>query len=242
MLFVIAITAIGYTDEPLLPPRPSGPVADFAGLLDKNTKLRINSLARSLWVNAKFGLIVATVPSIDDLSLEAYAGALYRTWGAGLQKEPEDALVLLSVNPPGVHIEVGRDAESYLNEMVTGNIIENKGLPYFRKGEYNTGLINIAHALAKVVADEKRIALTGDSSSVTPFFKTLTGKSYKYRLEIVSYFAGFIVVALLATVLLSKRKKFINGSYHYLRHRFGGSLFYRPFGGWLSGKKGTGRN
>ncbi len=142
-----------------IPPRPSGPVADFAKVIDDATELKINALARTLWIEARFGLIVATVSDPGESTVEEYATELYEKWGIGTKSESEGVLVLLSMNPRRARIEVGYGAEGYLNDAKTGRILDTYGIPSFRTGAYSEGMLNVSLAVAAEVAREKNIRL-----------------------------------------------------------------------------------
>lgn len=232
MVCATCLTAIGYAADHQFPPRPSGPVADYAGLFDNSTKLKINALARTLWIEAGFGLIVATVPSIGSHSPEEYTAALYREWGAGLKKEPEDALVLLSVEPPGIHIKAGRGSRNYLGEKVLRRIIEKEGIPYFRKREFTDCMLNVAEALAETVAEKKRIRLRYNPSWLTMVrHKMKAGQVSNAIATLV--IAAIAVLTALVIILLPNP---LNRRYRkevFPEDRFGGGAF----GGWLRGKK-----
>lgn len=155
IFLVTTIILVCYIDASNLPPRPSGPVADYAGVLDNTTKLRINALARSLWVENKFGLIVTTVKETGAVSAERYAADLYRSWGAGVKASPEDAIILLSINPPGAHVHVGAGARRYLSGASMNRLLAHNGTPHFIAGDYNRGLLELSQKLALSVQNRR---------------------------------------------------------------------------------------
>ncbi|MFA6108475.1 MAG: TPM domain-containing protein [Candidatus Latescibacterota bacterium] len=146
-----------------LPERPTGPVADLAGVIDPGTEARLTALARELWEQGHFGLVVATVPTIGEESIEEYANRLYAKWGIGQAGSDEGALVLLSLDPRRVRIEVGYGAEGYLPDAVAGRLLDQYGIPAFRANDYATGLEAVSLALAQRVAVEKGLTLRAPS-------------------------------------------------------------------------------
>ncbi|MBN1760621.1 MAG: TPM domain-containing protein [Chitinispirillaceae bacterium] len=143
-----------------LPQRPNGSVADYAGILSAETESAITQLGEALWRQAGFGLVVATVPSLGDETIEGYATALYKKWGIGKKGGDEGVLILLSLDPRRVRIEVGYGAEGYLNDAKTGRMLDTYGLPNFKNGNYNQGMLALSAAVAQEVAQEKQISLT----------------------------------------------------------------------------------
>ena len=141
------------------PARPSGPIGDYANIVDQSTRQEITTLAQALWEQAGFGLAVATVPTIGNSTIEDYAAGLYKQWGIGKKGSDEGALVLVSLDPRRVRIEVGYGAEGYLNDAKAGRLLDAYGIPYFKSGDYSTGLLAVSEAVAKIVAQEKGITL-----------------------------------------------------------------------------------
>ena len=142
------------------PPRPAGPVAHFARCIDAPTQQKIADLAEALWEQAGFGLVVATFPSLGSYSIDEYAPELYKRWGIGKKDSAEGALVLLSMDPRRVRIEVGYGAEGYINDAKAGRIIDDYGLQSFKRNDFSAGLLNVSIGIAKTVAQEKGISLT----------------------------------------------------------------------------------
>ncbi len=232
---ITAGITICYAEKLLFPPRPSGPVADYAGLLDKSTKIKINSVARSLWIDSKFGLIVATVSSTDTFSIEAYACSLFCIWGAGSRKDTQNALMLLSVSPPGIHIELSRDARRYLNESETEKILESKGIPCFNKGEYSKGIINVINTLSVIIKEKNQ--------NVKNEKKELGAGRFSMSLSVLIrrnslYFIGFvIIIVLIVAAYFYIRASSSARVSRYSSTRFGGGSSSGSFGGCIPFKR-----
>lgn len=143
-----------------IPSRPQGPVADYASVLDGNTKAALTKISQSLWQQAQFALVIATVPSIGEESIEEYSSFLYEKWKIGAQGKDEGALILLSMEQRKIRIEVGYGAEGYLNDSKTGRLLDNYCIPYLKNGDYSKGMLSLAVAMAKEVEKEKGVALS----------------------------------------------------------------------------------
>jgi len=130
-----------------LPPRPCGPVADYAELIDKEVEIKINHLARTLWQKRRFGLIIATVADIGTTPIDRFASMLYSAWGVGAKEEPHDLLAVLSLNPPGIHVVSGIATKDYLSDTLIQSILENRALGLFKKGVYGEGLVITSSAM-----------------------------------------------------------------------------------------------
>ena len=227
-----------------LPVRPDGPVGDYAGVLDAAAEAKISQIAQALWEQAGFGLVVATIPSMGDTSIEEYAVLLYEAWGIGAKGKDEGALVLLSLNPRRVRIEVGYGAEGYLNDAKTGRMLDTYGVPYLKTGDYSSGILAVSVEIARAVAAEKQISLTlpagrsgqvqGDVPRMSPikmlFFLIVLGilLSTRFGRSLLFFF-------ILSSMMGGGRRGGFGGG-------FGGGGFGGGFGGGMSGGGGSSRS
>jgi uncharacterized protein len=201
------------------PARPSGPVADLAGVIDQPTQQKIALIAQALWEKAGFGLVVATLPKIENATIDEYAPELYKRWGIGRKGSDEGVLILLSLDPKKVRIEVGYGSEGYLNDAKTGRILDESGIPFFKRNDYSAGLLNVAVAIAGEVSHEKNISLA------LPGLEQRAPVQLQYRKVPPLYTVFFILVMIL---LLSTR--------------LGRTILWTIFlTGLLSGGRGSGR-
>lgn len=231
-----------------LPELPTGPVADLAGVIDPGTEARLTALARELWEQGRFGLVVATVPTIGEESIEEYANRLYAKWGIGQAGIDEGALVLLSLDPRRVRIEVGYGAEGYLPDAVAGRLLDQYGIPAFRANDYATGLEAVSLALAQRVAVEKGLTLrapspTPPATEPSPDGRRVSPVGMVLILLLVLALSGTrwgraLLWALLLSSLTGGRGRGGSGGFG---GGFGGGGFGGGFGGGSSGGGGASR-
>ena len=227
------------------PAKPTGPVADLGRVVDASTRQQITALARALWERAGFALVVATVPSIGQQSIDEYAPELYRRWGIGKKGVDEGALVLLTLDPRSIRIEVGFGSEGYLNDAKVGRIIDQHGLPHFRVGEYSPGLVKISAAIASEVAKEKNITLVG--APQTAVSEPMPEQPVSIRELIFILLILIVLVAtpfgrtLLAALFLSSMMRGGRRGGGGFGGGFGGGGFGGGFGGGSSGGGGASR-
>ena len=227
------------------PVRPVGPVADLGNVIDPPGRQQLIALARALWEQAGFALVVAVVPSIGQQSIDEYAPELYKRWGIGKKGVDEGALVLLSLDPRNIRIEVGFGSEGYLNDAKVGRILDQNGLPHLRRGEYSAGLVNVSAAIASEVAREKGITLSGPPQTVAP------GPPPERSLSLLELIVGLLILAvlvatpfgrtLLAAMFLSSLFRGGGRGSGGFGGRFGGGGFGGGFGGGSSGGGGASR-
>lgn len=123
-----------------LPPRPAGPVYDGAAIIPDATEAQIDAKLRALSKETGKTLVVATVPTLDDMAIEQYAVELYEGWGIGDAEKDEGALILVAPNERRTRIEVGLGSEAVLPDALAGRIIEQQMIPKFKQGDFGGGI------------------------------------------------------------------------------------------------------
>lgn len=232
------------------PPRPSGPVADYAGIIDEPTRQEITTLAQALWDQAKFALVVATLPSLGNATIDDYAPKLYKQWGIGNKGADEGTLILLSLDPRTVRIEVGLGAEGYLNDAKAGRILDQYGTPNFKKDDFSAGLLSICGAIGEIVAHEKGITLNNANSFTTSDHPSLPALSWPQLILLAillsllfgTRFGRTLFWAFLLSSLLGGGRGARGGGFSGgFGGGFGGGGFGGGFGGGMSGGGGASR-
>jgi len=228
-----------------IPSRPQGPVADYASVLDASTEAALVRISQSLWQQAQFALIIATVPSIGEESIEEYSSFLYEKWKIGAKDKDEGALILLSMEQRKIRIEVGYGAEGYLNDSKTGRLLDNYCIPYFKNGDYSKGMLSLAAALANEVEKEKGIALSTPVANNQRVDQDQTIQLSPFQLILI-----LIALVLLLSTRFGRSLLFwmivssMSGSGRR-RGGFGGGFGgggYGGFGGGMSGGGGSSRS
>jgi uncharacterized protein len=231
-----------------MPPRPDGSIADFANVIDDNTKQQITLIAQSLWEQAGFGLVVATFPTIGSEPIEDFSVNLYKSWGIGKKGVDEGALVILSLDPRKVRIEIGYGAEGYLNDAKTGRILDTYGMPYLKAGNYSLGMLNTVAAIAEAVGAEKNITLTA-IPAVTRQTGNSRGSDLSRRISPVHVIIFIIVLIIMLSTRTGRTilwmlilSSLLGGGRHgNSSGGFGGGFGGGGFGGGMSGGGGASR-
>lgn len=139
-------------------PRPAGRVSDFADIIDASTEALIDQQLADLERRTSSEVAVATVRSLDGMSIEEYANRLFKAWGVGQAKQDNGVLVLVAPNEREMRIEVGYGLEGVLPDGLAGQIIRDEFTPRFRNDDYAGG---IRAGVARVVdVVEKHQVLT----------------------------------------------------------------------------------
>jgi uncharacterized protein len=221
--------------------KPSGPVADYAGIIDASDERQIYQIAERLWNKVKIGIVVVTFPDICDESVEDVASKLYEKWGIGSSKTDEGILLLVSLNPRKIKIETGYGSESYLNDAKVGRIIDSYALPYLSIGRYSEGIRSTVMAVAAIIGNNNTDLSTDESQTekstirIPSIFKMIIG------ILAVLFLLGTPMgrMILVAMILSGGRGRYNNGGFG---GGFGGGGFGGGFGGGGSGGGGASRN
>jgi len=141
-------------------PKPSGYVNDLANLLDEAARTRLTERLRDVEATTSSEIAVATVPSLDGMSVEEYANRLFKEWGVGQEKADNGVLILVAPNEREMRIEVGYGLEGVLPDGLAGEIRDEQFLPRFRDDDYAGGITDGVNRIADIV--EKNQVLTAE--------------------------------------------------------------------------------
>jgi uncharacterized protein len=139
---------------------PAGYVTDLAGVIAPETKARIETLATELQQKTGAQMAVVTVHSFNGASLENYAVDLYKQLGVGYKQDNRGVLLLVSPDQRQYRIEVGYGLEPVINDARAGDAGRTM-VPFLRQGDYSTAIEAAAWQLAKYVADDRGVTLSG---------------------------------------------------------------------------------
>ncbi|MDE6378152.1 MAG: TPM domain-containing protein, partial [Duncaniella sp.] len=112
-----------------------------------------------------------------------FATELFEKWGIGKGDNDNGVLFLVSRDDREAHIRTGYGVEGALPDIIASRILNDKVYPYFRQGDYDSGVIAGTEAITKVLSDPSvRDELmssrpndrlrTDDSDSLFDFFLT----------------------------------------------------------------------
>lgn len=156
-------------------PRPSGPINDFAGVLSATQRARMSALAREVQQKTGASLVVATFKNLGGSDIETFANELFSAWGIGQKGKDNGLLFLIALKERRMRIEVGYGLEGIIPDGLAGRIRDQYMLPYFKKGQFGTGLENGLVAAAQVIAKDAGVRLTGAPQARAAGGKTKAG-------------------------------------------------------------------
>jgi uncharacterized protein len=124
------------------PPLAGQRVVDEAGVLSDDTKTKLTALLAEHEQQTHNQVVVVTLKDLRGTSIEDYGYQLGRAWGIGQKGQNNGALIIVSPTTHDVRIEVGYGLEGTLTDAQSTLIIQNVMFPAFKKGDYDTGVLN----------------------------------------------------------------------------------------------------
>ena len=185
----------GAAKSPEAAPAPGAYVNDRAGVMDAGTEGELNGVLADLDAKTRAQVAVLTIKSLDGADLETYAVKTYKNWGIGDKKTSRGVLLLVAVDDRKARIEVGYGLEGILPDGLTGAIQDKYMVPYFKAGDYSTGVSQGALAIASVIAKDSGATLSGgyaESPQGRPVQPLTLGQKI---------IAGLLLIALLIFVI-----------------------------------------
>jgi uncharacterized protein len=136
----LALPGVALAGEPSYPAL-SGRVVDQAGILSEPTRQTLTGWLEGFERDTSTQVVVATVKSLGDASIEDYGVGLGRAWGIGQKGKNTGAILLVAPNDRQVRIEVGYGLEGELTDALSSAIIQQQIIPSFKQGDYEGGVL-----------------------------------------------------------------------------------------------------
>jgi len=135
-------------------PAPATYINDFAGVIDGETKARLEGLLQRLKEKSSFELYVATVESTGTQEISAFSNQLARDWNIGTQaSKSKSLLVVVSADSKTSFARFSRTAQTALPDGVLGEISYRMKGP-LSEGRFAEAIDNGVHVFASAVAEK----------------------------------------------------------------------------------------
>jgi len=136
-------------------PAPGSYVSDFAGVLDSQTKTRLESLLQKLKEKSNFELYVTTVESTGTQEISTFSQQLARDWNiAAKTSRTKSLLLVVSAGKKTSFMQFSRSAQSALPDGILGEISYRMSGP-LNDGRFadavDSGVRVLANALAEKI-------------------------------------------------------------------------------------------
>ena len=133
------------------PENNGSPVVDQAGILTPAQVVDLQSKAQALYASSGRAFAVATVKSLEGVSIEDYSYRLLRYWKLGSAKNNDGVLLVVAPNERKVWITTGYGAGAYMTDAMSGIIVREQIIPHFKQTppDYGGGIEAGADAIIK---------------------------------------------------------------------------------------------
>jgi len=153
------------TAEDIKKIHPTGYVSDLAGIINPDAKTRLEALCAEVEQKTGAQMAIVTVQSLEGESVENYAVNLFKQLGVGSKKDNRGVLLLVAPSERKYRIEVGYGLEPVINDARAGDA-GRAMVPYLRQRDYGKATEVAAWQLAKYIADDAGVTLSGQPPAV----------------------------------------------------------------------------
>jgi len=160
VLFIFTTTPAGFAAD--IPAIPANPVVDLAGIIDDAVETKINRYLRELERKTTAQMAILTVKSLEGQTIEEFSLAIaHDQWKLGQKDKDNGVLLAVVLNARKYRIEVGYGLEGLLPDSLVGGIGREYLVPYFKRGDYSTGIYTATLVIANKIASDAGVKISG---------------------------------------------------------------------------------
>jgi uncharacterized protein len=216
----------------------TGYVNDNVGILSSETKAKLTALSEEIENKTKSQLAILTIDTTSPLDIETYAVKLFEKWGIGQKGKNNGVLILVAVKDRLARIEVGYGLEGAIPDALAKNIIEKAMIPFFKTGDYDSGVLQSAIVVSKLIAKEYDVEISDSGNiNIQPASKKVSIFDFLFAIFAIIIFIVRIRLSLLYPRLGRKSGYWYGGGIGGGSGGFGGG--FGGFGGGFSGGGGA---
>jgi uncharacterized protein len=145
-----------------IPDKPYNHVVDLAGIINDDVEAKMNGYLLELEQKTTAQFVVLTIKdleggSIDELSINI----AHNKWKLGQKGKDNGVLLLVAFQDRKYRFEVGYGLEGILPDSLAGSIGREYLVPYFKQGDYSTGIFTAGLAVSNIIAADAGVEITG---------------------------------------------------------------------------------
>jgi len=145
-----------------VPERPSAYVMDLADVINDNVEVNLNRYLRELEEKTTSQMVVLSLKSLEGESIEDLSISIaHDKWRLGQKGKDNGVLMLIAIQERKYRIEVGYGLEGVIPDSLAGSIGRQYLVPYFKKGDYSTGILTASLAVISEIASNAGVEITG---------------------------------------------------------------------------------
>ncbi len=161
-LILCLITFSASHAEIAIPAGPPNYVVDLAGIIDNNVEAGLDRYLKELEQKTTAQMVILTIKSLEGESMEDFSiNVAHNKWKLGQKGKDNGLLLVVSLGDKKYRFETGYGLEGIIPDSLAGSIGRQYLVPYFRKGDYSTGIFKAALAVINIIASDAGVKITG---------------------------------------------------------------------------------
>jgi len=181
-------------------PSPTGPVNDYAGVIDEQAKAALNKRLIDFQRSSGVEMAVAVVRTTGERPIFDYSLAVARGWGIGAKADDNPSLLLfVAIDDRKYFTQASSNLEDELPDGLLGSIQRQNLVPEFRKGNYAKGITDTIEAYIRTYEERS----SGTAASPTPVAGRETSRGASQGLY--STFCCLVVIGVILLIIFSNR-------------------------------------
>ncbi len=166
-IIILALVLLIFTTAPAgfaaeIPLIPANPVIDLAGIINDDVETKINRYLRELERKTTAQMAILTVKSLEGRAIEEFSLSIaHDKWQLGQKGKDNGVLLVVALNARKYRIEVGYGLEGVLPDSLVGSMGRQYLVPYFKKGDYSTGIYSATLVIANTIASDAGVKISG---------------------------------------------------------------------------------
>jgi uncharacterized protein len=200
-LYACGAATVGHSAK--IPALPAAPVVDLAGIIDTNAETKLNRYLQELEAKTGAQMAILTVISLEGQAIEEFSiNIAHDRWKLGQKGKDNGVLVVVALNDKKYRIEIGYGLEGVLPDSLVGRIGRQYLVPYFKRGDYSTGIYAAAVVMANEIARDAGVEISGLPAVDTA---RATQKGKKTRGGVGTIFSLLILVIMIILFIKNPR-------------------------------------
>ncbi|MEJ5994581.1 TPM domain-containing protein [Pedobacter sp. Du54] len=140
MLSVLFSLSLFFSFAQSFPEKSNKLVTDQTNTLSAEQIARLEQKLVAFDDSTSNQIAVVIVKTVGDYDINEYALELGRKWGIGGKTKNNGVILLIAIGDRKMSIQTGYGLEGALPDIYTKRIIENDIKPYFKEGDYYSGI------------------------------------------------------------------------------------------------------
>jgi uncharacterized protein len=151
LIFTLS-TYLGFAQD--FPAKPTTLVNDYTNTLSAAQVKQLEQKLVAFDDSTSNQVAVVILKSVGDYDINEYALELGRKWGVGGKEKNNGVILLVALGDRKMSIQTGYGLEGALPDIYTKRIIENDIKPFFKGGDYYSGIEAGTNSIISLIKGE----------------------------------------------------------------------------------------